>query len=315
MPKAAPTFGPGQVISPILAALTLILFFIGWVELKINPPESAKKMSKEEIAKTKELLGIDPTKSMSMVSQSGFQIASGKASLGSDLRRLEEKRNEKRKTTSRADRSGQDELDEELKRESDFTAPLLYLYMVAVIAAVVLGFIPWPSMTRKIIIAGVCGLALAVVGLQAVMGFPIDKKIQKEAKKKDEASGMFDMGDRGKDTERVRVAWQIPLYLTFLLLMGATGTAFIGPVRTGGYKGRKRAYDFDDDEDDDRPRRKKRRDDDEDDDDDDDRPRKKKKALSLDDDDEDDRPKRRRHDDDDDDDDRPRKKRRRDDDD
>lgn len=72
MPKNVPSFAPAQIISPILAALALILFFFGWIHLQAIPPESAKKMSKEEIEKTKEMFGIDPTKPFSAVSQSGL---------------------------------------------------------------------------------------------------------------------------------------------------------------------------------------------------------------------------------------------------
>lgn len=324
------------------------------------PASEVKNMPKEEIEMAKKELGFDPTKPVGMYSQSGLQIATGNVSLGSDFKKVAEK---SKKEMGGA--GGGFDLDPNTsgKKKEGGTAPLLFLYPVALLGGIILGFIPWAGMPRKIIAAGCCAAAFGVVGLQAAIGFPLENDLKKQADQMKGFGGMGKFGGGGggaktdtksssKDNEMFKVAWKFPLYLTFLLLLTAGGTAFLGPNGPGGkYKPKRKAYDLDDedddedDEDDDRPRKKKRRDDD---DDDDDRPRKKKAVVEEDDEDapppkkkaappppppppapaakggsdnpfdfDDDPPpkkKKRRDDDDDDDDDRPRKKRRRDDD-
>ena len=309
MAKAS-SFSPLQLASPIQLIFCLILFFLPWVELQCVPPKQYRDMPKEQLERVKKEMGVDPTKTISYATQSGFQIASGEASPGSDIKKMSEGKGSKGKLDFDGDSKG--------KKEDGSTAPLLYLYPVALIAGIVIAFVPIPGNIRRLVLAGCCLLGFGVIGLQALIGFPIEKKLKELEKEKGGVPAMGGFGGGGGDTTKksdakeespFRVAWKLPLYLTFLLLLGAAGTAFIVPG--GGAKGRKKPYgydDDDDDEDDDRPKKKKRRDDD---DDEDDRP-KKKKPMSLD--DEDDRPaKKKRRDEDDEDDDRPRKKRRDDD--
>ena len=94
-----------------------------------------------------------------------------------------------------------------------------------------------------------------MIGLQDAIGFPIERDLQKEAK---DGSGMgmggFGGLGGGKDSksepmlkDMFRVSWQIPLYLTVLLLLGAAGTSFLDGG--GATKARRKTYNFDDDDD------------------------------------------------------------------
>jgi hypothetical protein len=319
MPRAAPSFSPLQLFAPIILLVCAVLFVLPWIEIQVVPPPSeVKNMPKERVEMVKKEIGIDPTKPIGIIAQSGFQIANGTASLGSDMKRVMDKMQEKLGT--KMEKSPEAELNEGLKKEEGVSAPLLFLYPVVILGGIVLGCIPWAGIVRKILVASCCAAAIGIIGLQAVIGFPLETKI-KEKSKDSRGGGMFafpGMGGMGggggkadsKEADPFRVAWNIPLYLAFLLLLSAAGTAFLGPAGAPT-KYKKRRYDDDDEEgDDDRPggKRKKSRYDDEDDED---RPRKKRRR---DEDDEDDRPRgKRRRDEDDDEDDRPRKKRRRDD--
>jgi hypothetical protein len=321
MPRAAPSFSPLQLFAPIILLVCAVLFVLPWIEIQVVPPPSeVKNMPKERVEMVKKEIGIDPTKPIGIIAQSGFQIANGTASLGSDMKRVMDKMQEKLGT--KMEKSPEAELNEGLKKEEGVSAPLLFLYPVVILGGIVLGCIPWAGIVRKILVASCCAAAIGIIGLQAVIGFPLETKI-KEKSKDSRGGGMFafpGMGGMGggggkadsKEADPFRVAWNIPLYLAFLLLLSAAGTAFLGPAGAPT-KYKKRRYDDDDEEDDgDRPggKRKKSRYD-EDDEDDEDRPRKKRRR---DEDDEDDRPRgKRRRDEDDDEDDRPRKKRRRDD--
>jgi hypothetical protein len=306
MPKAA-SFSPLRLFTPIQLVFCLLLFFLPWIDLQcVLPAEQLKNASKQELERTRTETGWDPAKPFSYASQSGFQIATGDASPGSDLRRVLNKMKK-----SMGDAGGQLDTDPNWmggQKKEGSTAPLLLLYPLAVFAGIIVGFILGPGTARRITLLSLCLGALAVVGLQAAIGFPIERHIKKLT---DEERGMGLGGFGGFGGNRLggggaekqsqprvedvlRVSWQIPLYLTFLLLLGAAGTS----VLDGGAapKSRRKSYDFDDDDDDDddRPRRKKRRLDD------DEPPRKHRprKALSPDD-VEDERPRQRRRRDDD----------------
>ncbi|MBN9122708.1 MAG: hypothetical protein J0I06_26780 [Planctomycetes bacterium] len=358
MPKAPP-FNPLRLVSPAQLVFCFVLFFLPWIEMTCTmPPSAVKTVPKEEIDKVKKELGFDPTKPVSMISQSGLQIATGGSSLGSDMKKIESKMKE-------SGLGDPDKSKEKPKKDDDIKgAPLLFVYPLALLAGTVAAFLPVPGMIRRIVVAACCAAALGVVGLQALIGFPMENEIKKKSEEMKGVSGGGLFGPMGgappgdktggkKDAKSekmedvVRVSWQFSLYLTFLFLLGAAGTAFLdglggdGGKSRYGRKNRRDDYDEDDydDEDDDRPRKKSRRDDYEDEDD---RPRKKKPAepefempapapappptpathaapggpnpfdFS-----EEPAPKkkpRRRDDEDDEDDDRPRKKRRRDDD-
>jgi hypothetical protein len=294
MPRSAPSFSPLQLFAPILLLVGLVLFFLSWIDIQIVPPPSeVKNMPKEQVEMMKKEFGLDPTKPIGVISQSGFQVANGTASLGSDMKRVMDKMDKVREKAGapKSEKSPEAELNAELKKEAGVTAPLLFLFPVVLLAGVVLGCIPWAGIIRKVLVASCCAAAIGIIGLQAVIGFPLENKIKEEAKGSGKGGafklpGVGGAGARGgksdpKDPDPFRVAWNAPLYLTILLLLSAAGAAFLGP---GGApaKSRRRRYG-----------------DDEDDEDEDDRPRKTRRRADDKDDEEDDRPRKRRRDDDD----------------
>ena len=81
MPKAASSFSPLRLFSPVQLVFCFILFFLPWIEMTCTiPPSQVKNIPKDEVEKTRKEFGIDPTKPVSMVSQTGLQIATGGSS-------------------------------------------------------------------------------------------------------------------------------------------------------------------------------------------------------------------------------------------
>ena len=326
MPRGSSApFSPLRLFTPIQLAFCLLLFFLPWIELQCVPPKAAlKEIPKEQLEEMKKETGIDPTRPVSYLVQSGYQIATGDVSVGSDIKRAAEK---KKKKAGGAGGDMEFDLDPETAfkknkdKEDGSTAPLLFLFPVALVAGIVVAFVPMPTMVRRGVLAGCCALALGVVGVQALIGFPLEKKLKEKVAK--EKSGGGQAGIVVGDEQPFRVSWQLPLYLTFLLLLGAAGTSFLGGGG-GGRKSKRKVYDFDDEDDEEeeeeeRPRKKKKRVVADDDEDDDEPPPRKKSAPASpfevveDDEPPKKKPRRRDDDDDEDEDDRPRRKKRRDD--
>jgi hypothetical protein len=318
------SFSPLQLFTPIQLIFCLILFFLPWIDVQcVVPKDVLKDAPKEKLEEMKKEIGWDPNTPFSFATQSGLQIANGDASPGADMQRVMDKLNKELGGKGNKEKFDFDTDPATGKKTERKTAPLLFFYPVALVAGIVIGFIPWAGWARRIVLASVVGGAFLVVGVQAVMGFPIEVEMKKKFQEAS-GSGMGGFGPFGglggnktpggkaapksepKLEDVFRVAWKFPLYVTFLLLLTAGGTSFLdagGGGKKSRYGKRKRGrddYDDEEDEEDDdedyRPAKKKRRD--ADDEDDDDRPARKKKRR---DDDED-------EDEDEDEDDRPRKK-------
>ena len=323
--QKAPPFNPLRLVAPAQLAFCFILFFLPWVELLSLPSKSDQKLSKEEAEKVRKALGVDVTKPYTIISQSGLQVTINGASYSSDFKRLLDKLKQ-----AGLGEFDLDAVEKERKAEMN-GVPILFVYPLFLIGGIVVAFVVKPVLPRRLAQVGCCAGALFVVAIPAAVGFPVEGMKKGGEQFKGAPSGGGPGGGAGakeKDKDKaksenkeqtgdVRVSWQFPLYLTFLLLLGAAGTAFLdgntgggGKSRYGRKYGRHDEDDYDDEEDD-RPRKRSRRDDY--DDDEEDRPRKKKEApLSLDDEDEPPPPpKKKRRDEDEDD--RPRKKSRRDD--
>jgi len=304
---------PGQMI------FCVILFFLPWVELQCNTQKEKGGFGPQPGQKG--TIKIDPPKTaptwMTIVTQSGMQVASGDATvLGNQ---------------PMGDK-GVGGPGPGPEKESG-SAPLLWLYPLAAIGAIAVGFAMPSTKVRKLALAGCCGLAFLVAAGQAAMGFPIENSIDKSMKEMAGiGGGMPDPitnpgGKKGEvkvDIKKqmdealkdaFRVNYKFWFYLALLVPIGGLVTALIEPVGPG--RGKKKPIndlddddDRDDDDDDDRPRKRRRRDDD--DDDEDDAPRQRRKKRD-DDEEEDDRPKKRKpRDDDDEEEPKPRRRRERD---
>jgi len=151
----------------------VILFFLPWIELQCNTqkekggfgPQPVLKGTKSETPKS-----TAPTW-MTIVTQSGMQVASGDATvLGNQP--IGDK--------------GVGGPGPGPEKESG-SAPLLWLYPLAAIGAIAVGFAMPSTKVRKLVLAGCCGLAFFVAAGQAAMGFPIENSIDKSMK---EMAGM-----------------------------------------------------------------------------------------------------------------------------
>ncbi|AMV28842.1 hypothetical protein VT84_30895 [Gemmata sp. SH-PL17] len=293
-------FSPLRLLSPIQLFICLILFFLPWVEVQCVMPKDglggfdADPMPGMKAGAGKAISSAGPRP---FITQSGLQIATGGHSFASpELKMLMDEAEKSGKKMGAPPGKGNEK--DELGK-----GVILFLFPILILVGGVLGIVLGPGLPRRLVVAGCCAGAIGVVGIQAAIGFPIEQQIKKEAEKEKEMAKQFG-GDASKVENPFKIVWKFPLYLTLLLLVGATGTAFVD----GGVKKRKPkrvSYDFDDDEDDEEYE--------------DDRPRRKKKPIveEIPDDDEEERPRKQRRprDDDDEEDDRPRRKRRRDDDD
>ncbi|HEY1188207.1 MAG TPA: hypothetical protein VGE74_11150 [Gemmata sp.] len=213
---------------------------------------------------------------MPLVTQSGLQIATGGSSPSPDMERFA-------KIMGREEDGvgGEPKPLAKNKDEGVGSAPLLFLFPLALLAGIGIGCSPFPHLFRRLALAACCLGAFGIVGLQIAIGFPMEKEI---GKKKEQLKGGNGLGGgfgaapntKGtktgtKEPETLRVSWKLPLYLTFLLLLGATATAFVDGGLLSGAKKPKRRYRARDDEDED--------DEDEDEEEEDERPKKKKKPV------------------------------------
>ncbi len=234
-----------RLFSPIQLCFCLILFFLPWIEVQCVPKPAAAG------AKSDPFMPPMPTGPQPLLSQSGLQIATGDYSVSNpQLKAMMDAEGGKGgpKAGPKEDKEGPD------------AAPLLFLFPVAVLAGIVIGFLPLAGMGRKLMLLACCGVALGVIGVQAGMGFPIKKGFDEDKTKSQKGGGGGNpmIGD----DMTVKVVWKVPLYITLFFLVGAAGTAFLGGGKPAPKSGRRR-YDEDDrdDDEDDRPRRRARRDD------------------------------------------------------
>ena len=296
------SFNPLRLLSPIQLFICLVLFFLPWVEVQcVMPKNGLGDLDMDPVPGMKAAPGkpASSTGSRPFITQSGLQIATGGYTFASpELKALME---EAEKSGAKAGLKGEKGLGKDNEKDEVGKGVLLFFFPILVLVGGVLGIVLGPGLPRRLVVAGCCAGALGAVGIQAAIGFPVEQQIKKEAEKQKEEAKKFG-ADAGKIENPFKVVWKFPLYLTLLLLVGATGTAFVD----GGVKKKRpkrAAYDFDDDDDeyeDDRPRRKKKPIVEEiPDEDEEERPRKKRRPRDEDDEDEDERPRRNRRRDDD----------------
>lgn len=300
---------PGQLI------ICIILFFLPWLEVQCNSQKEKMAFDMPKAGAKGETPKSTAPTWVTFASQSGMQAASGGVTFLGNQPGMNDKTGPGGKEAAPGKDSG--------------SAPLLWLYPLAIVGGVVVGFAMPSTKQRKLILAACCGVAFLVPTLQAVIGFPIEKAIEKDLKEGlgNMGGGMADPmtppGSKKTDAktdakaemkkqlddalkDAFRVSYQFWFYLALILPLGGLITALIEPV--GPPRGKKPLYDLEDedeDEDEDeRPKRRRRRD--EDDEEDEPKPRRRR----LDDDDEDEpKPRRNRDVELDDDEPKPRRKR------
>lgn len=243
-----------QFLSPIQLVFCLILFFLPWIEVQCVPSPAALGPAPGMKADPNMNMKLDmpPMGPQSLLTQSGLQIATGGYSISNPL--LEGEMKGKPKAGGKDD-------------DGPPAAPLLFLFPLAALAGVVVGFLPLGGPVRAVVIVLCCLVAGGTIGAQAAIGFPVKQSFEEDKAKAKRGGGGEMRLEEGMD---IKVVWKVPLYLTFVLLIGAAGTAFLGGGKPAE-KSRRRSddrYDDDrDDRDDDRPRRRDDRDRDDDEDD------------------------------------------------
>src|SRR5262245_8041798 len=234
----APSFSPLQLFTPIQLFFCVILFFLPWIEIQcVAPKEVVKDIPKESLEKSRQELGWDPSVPFSFLTQSGFEIAIGGASPGSDTKRLMSKMEKEfgAKAGSNNSRNNNKpfefDTDESGKKKERATAPLLFAYFGMVLVGIAVGLLPFGGIVRRLVVLLICLTALGILGAQIAMGFPIEQEIKKEMKNAQGLGGFGQVNPPPGGTapqkpevkldDMIRVKWQIPLYATLGLLVSS----------------------------------------------------------------------------------------------
>jgi len=274
MSRARPATSVLRFVTPGQFAICLTLFFLPWIEVQCGLPNlnnlGGAKLGGPNVAPPK--ISKDDLRYSSLITQSGFQAATGKYTVSNEMMKqmIDE-------AEQKAKNAGGEK--EEVKK-----APVLFLFLGASIAGLVLGLALPLGRTRKFLLVLCGGLALASAGTQAAIGFPITEDVKKNPEMGGGNGNDQDLGGL-KPEDVIKTVYQIPFFLALLFATAAVVCAFLEP--NGTAPARRRRYDDYDDDDapddrgfevvedgdsDDRPRRRRDRDDR----DDDDRPRRKR---------------------------------------
>ena len=231
---------PLRFLTPAQLAICAVLFFLPWVEVQCGMPNLGKLGGNigDPNAAPPKITSKDLTYSP-LLTQSGFQAAMGEYTMAESVRAMMDQGKQMAK------QMGGDVKEE--KQEKVRSAPVLWLFPAAAIAGVVLGLVLPSGGARKFILVLCCGLALASVGTQAVIGFPVTEDVKKDPElagggkggKNDDLGGL-------KPDDIIRTVYKFPFYLALLFAVGGLVTALIEP--TGSPKAKRSRYDFGDDE-------------------------------------------------------------------
>lgn len=270
MPPPKPALSPLRFATPGQLVMCLLLFFLPWIEIQCPMPD----LNKIQAEPGKKAAPPDPKNMpyIPLISQSGFQAATGAYTFADPMIRQQMEQ-------SKAMGGGLGKGGKDAKAGSDKDepsgAPLLWLYLVAVVAGIAVGFVLQTGKVRKLVLIGCCVLALVAAGGQALIGFPITQKIREQP------TGM--PGGRGGEgapkldpDDVMKTVYKIPFFLALALCVGGIITAAVTPNSPS--KPKRPVDDADDEDDDDQRPRKRRRDEaDEDDRSDEPKPRRQDK--------------------------------------
>jgi hypothetical protein len=226
-----PKPSPLKFLTPSQLVMCLILFFLPWVEVQCAFPKASASMQSLE--------KMDPADVVwaGVLQQSGIEITLGQVTYADQTKQASIEKSSKA-----------------AKESGPGGAHLLWLYLLALLAGIGLGFALPVGKARKPALAGCCALALLVAGGQATMGLPVMKGLEAQAE------GM--MGSK-KDKESlddiVRLKYKFPFYLSMFLLVGALGTALLEPGAATGPPPRPKDEEEPEEDEEEAPRRKRRR--------------------------------------------------------
>ena len=212
MSDRKPASSPLRFLTPGQLAICLLLFFLPWVELQCPMPKGGMNAA----------MGVGPGEPKmdskdvvwtGFINQSGLEAATGKFSFSDSIMQQAVQGQKK-------DAKADEKLD---------AAPLLWVYLLVVLAGVGLGFALPAGGMRKAALVGCCGVALLVAGVQAASGFPIEKKMKDDAKNKGGTKG-DDIGAAMFGEMTPKVKYKFPFYLSMLLCVGGLVTALMEPA-------------------------------------------------------------------------------------
>jgi hypothetical protein len=246
MSPAKPATSALRFVTPGQLVMCLLLFFLPWVNVQCNMNAGGGMDFSD--SKVKAPKSLEAPMWVTVATQSGFQVASGGVSFaGADFP------------------GGGGKQKGAGPKESGEGAPLLWLFPVAALGGIIVGFAMPSTGARKMILAGCCGLALLSAGGQAVIGFPINKAAEESAMK-DSGGGLGGGGTdpaskataeaaaKIKDAVKnmVKVSYSMWFYVVLLFCIGGLVTALLEPTTAGGGS-KKSKYDFDDEDEDEAP--------------------------------------------------------------
>jgi hypothetical protein len=195
--------------APSMLLLVLLLSFLPWIEIGCENKVDTKTLLSNIGVQS----GATPDNGKTvLVSQSGFQIATG-GHTEHNAFRDSQKSSQKGVTTDAKSTQRQRGGD----KDGLGAAPLLFLFFITVLAAIVGGFSMPPSRMRVLVVGTLTGAALIVLLIQSVIiGFPAVNDVTKQMKEAKAAQGLA-----GLDVANLFVRYTVWYWLTWALLLGA----------------------------------------------------------------------------------------------
>lgn len=252
-----------RFLSPGTFGIAILLFFLPWTDFGCN----------------------GPTGKMQLVTQSGYQSASGGISEGDGIKQMKEMNGikddgKKNKEFKLSDLNPPGAAKGKGKNDSPEKAYLLWLYLALLAAGAIVPALIGATKMRGLFLTAFSAAATLVLVLQMVLGFPLSKAASEANKEFKE--GMAKMGKNAgpgpampgmpnlDGKMEITSHYLVSFWLTILLLVGSLALGIIQVGLGGGNKKPKRRrreepeddYDDDDEDDpdeDDRPRRRSRR--------------------------------------------------------
>lgn len=205
--------------------MAVLLFFLPWTDLSCN----------------------GPTGRMQIVTQSGLQSAIGEASEGGGIARQREE--QERMTGKKAN----NKLDlGELRREQiqkvgagnkddgPEKAPMLWLYLVVLLAGSIVPAILAANRLRGGLVLGFAGFAVLLLLIQLLIGFPLAStaaEFNTDTKKVGNVGKNIGMGEANMFGKMEMKCSYLPsFWITFLMLIGSGALGLVQVIQGGGPK-------------------------------------------------------------------------------
>jgi hypothetical protein len=194
--------------------LVLLLSFLPWIEIGCENKVDTKNLLgslANQTGATNSAAFTGGGKTV-LASQSGIQIATGGHTDHNPIGDSQ-KDNVKGGTTKAQAGPGQVGVD----RDRPGAAPLLSIFFISILAAIVAGFAMPPGRIRILVLGALTGVALVVLLIQSlVLGFPAVNDVAKQMKEAKAAQGLA-----GLDVANLFVRYTVWYWLTWTLLLGA----------------------------------------------------------------------------------------------